>query len=44
MVSRFRFVEDYSHAYGGKRLCKVLDVSRSRYYRWWATAPMRQQR
>lgn len=44
MVSRFRFVEDHRHAYGVKRLCRVLDVSRSGYYRWRATAPLRQRR
>lgn len=43
-MSRFRFVEDQRHAYGVKRLCRVLEVSRSGYYRWKATAPLRQQR
>jgi transposase InsO family protein len=44
VVSRFRFVEDHRHAYGVKRLCRVLNVARSGFYRWKATAPMRQRR
>jgi putative transposase len=31
-VCRFRFVADHRHAYGVKRLCRVLGVSRSGFY------------
>jgi len=33
-VSRFRFVSEHRHAYGVKRLCRVLEVSRSGFYAW----------
>ena len=33
-MSRFRFVVDHLDAYGVKRLCTVLGVSRSGYYAW----------
>lgn len=33
-MSRFRFVADHHDAYGVKRLCTVLGVSRSGYYAW----------
>lgn len=33
-MSRFRFVHDHHDAYGVKRLCRVLGVSRSGYYGW----------
>ena len=33
-MSRFRFVEDHRDAYGVKRLCAVVDVSRAGYYGW----------
>jgi transposase InsO family protein len=33
-VSRFQFVEDHRGAFGVKRLCRVLVVSRSGFYRW----------
>jgi hypothetical protein len=33
-VSRFEFVDDYRGAYGVKRLCRVLGVNRSSYYKW----------
>jgi transposase InsO family protein len=33
-VSRFEFVDDYRGAYGVKRLCRVLEVNRSSYYKW----------
>ena len=33
-MSRFRFVADHQSAYGAKRLCRVLEVSRSGYYAW----------
>jgi transposase InsO family protein len=40
-MSRFQFVEDHHGAYGVKRLCRVLRVSRSGYYRWQSAAPFR---
>lgn len=43
-MSRFQFVEDYRGAYGVKRLCRILEVSRSGYYRWQAAAPARLER
>jgi putative transposase len=33
-VSRFRFVEDHRRAYGTKRLCSLVEVSRSGFYAW----------
>jgi transposase InsO family protein len=43
-VSRFQFVEDNRGAYGVKRLCRILGVCRSGYYRWQAAAPSRLER
>lgn len=31
---RFQFVEDHRTEYSVKRMCKVLDVNRSSYYKW----------
>jgi transposase InsO family protein len=44
MVSRFQFVADHRHAFEVKRLCRVLQVSRSGFYRWIAAAPARAAR
>jgi hypothetical protein len=33
-VNRFRFIEDHHHAFGVKRLCQVLEVARSSFYKW----------
>ncbi|WP_147945423.1 IS3 family transposase [Microbispora sp. CSR-4] len=44
LVSRFQFVADHASAFGVKRLCRVLAVSRSGYYRWRAAAPARSAR
>jgi transposase-like protein len=30
----FQFVEDHHHAWGAKRLCQVLGVARSSFYKW----------
>jgi len=38
-VSRFRFVEDHRDTYQVKRLCQLVEVSRSGYYRWAGAAP-----
>lgn len=35
-MSRFQFVEDHRGAFGVKRLCRVLECSRSGFYRWLA--------
>jgi transposase InsO family protein len=44
MVSRFQFVADHRDAFGVKRLCRVLGISRSGFYRWLAAAPARAAR
>lgn len=44
MTSRFRFISTHRAAYGVKRLCRVLAVSRSGFYRWEAAEPDRQAR
>jgi transposase InsO family protein len=43
-VSRFQFVEDHRDAFGVKRLCGVLSVSRAGFYRWVAGADARARR
>jgi transposase InsO family protein len=43
-VSRFQFVEDNHGAYGVKRLCHVLGISRSGFYRWREASPVRAER
>ena len=40
-MSRFEFVADHRGAFGVKRLCTVLNLSRSGFYRWLKTAPAR---
>ena len=40
-MSRFQFVDDHRGAFGVKRLCRVLEVSRSGFYRWLKAAPAR---
>ena len=44
MISRFQFVADHRDAFGVKRLCRILSVSRSGFYRWGKAAPARAQR
>ena len=41
MTSRFRFISAHRAAYGVKRLCRLLAVSRSGFYRWIAAEPTR---
>ncbi|MFG2631850.1 hypothetical protein [Streptomyces sp. NPDC048473] len=43
-MSRFRFVDEHRGAFGVKRLCRILKVSRSGFYRWMAGAEMRASR
>ncbi|MFI2511528.1 IS3 family transposase [Streptomyces sp. NPDC018972] len=42
--SRFQFVDDHRDAYEVKRLCEVLEVNRSSYYKWLAGAEARAAR
>lgn len=44
MTSRFRFISTHRAAYGVKRLCRILAVSRSGFYRWLAAEPDRTAR
>jgi transposase InsO family protein len=39
--SRFQFVADHQRRFGVKRLCRMLQVSRSGFYRWLAGASAR---
>ncbi|MDN3265936.1 IS3 family transposase [Streptomyces sp. CSDS2] len=34
LVNRFKFIEDHHRAWGVKRLCHVLEVARSSFYKW----------
>jgi transposase InsO family protein len=43
-VSRFQFVDDHSETYEVKRLCQVMEVQRSSYYKWRAGARARAER
>ncbi|MGW0886535.1 IS3 family transposase, partial [Streptomyces sp. NPDC002671] len=43
-MSRFQFVADHRDAFGVKRLCTVLNLSRSGFYRWLKTAQARAAR
>ena len=44
MTSRFRFISTHRGVHGVKRLCRVLAVSRSGFYRWLAGEPDRRAR
>ncbi|WP_344400083.1 IS3 family transposase [Streptomyces longisporus] len=44
VISRFQFVDDHRDTYGVKRLCQVLDVNRSSYYKWLSGAGARAAR
>jgi transposase InsO family protein len=43
-VNRFQFVADHQQRYGVKRLCQIVQVARSSYYYWKATAAARAAR
>ncbi|MER7468737.1 IS3 family transposase [Streptomyces sp. NPDC097981] len=34
VTNRFQFIEDHHRAFGVKRLCTVLEVARSTFYKW----------
>ncbi|MCJ7858950.1 IS3 family transposase [Corynebacterium kalidii] len=44
LVSRFRFVDDFRTEYSVKRLCEVLMLNRSSYYKWKSSASRRRER
>ncbi|MFJ6053688.1 IS3 family transposase [Streptomyces sp. NPDC092307] len=44
MTSRFQFVDDHRSTFEVKRLCQVLEVNRSGYYKWRAGAEARAAR
>ena len=43
-MSRFQFVADHAATFEVKRLCELVEVTRSSYYAWRAAAPGRAQR
>ena len=43
-MNRFQFVADHQTTYQVKRLCQVLELSRSSFYDWQKADPARQQR
>ncbi|GAB2496692.1 hypothetical protein GCM10027030_32830 [Luteococcus sediminum] len=43
-MNRFQFVADHQTTYQVKRLCQVLELSRSAFYAWQKAGPARQQR
>lgn len=43
-MSRFQFVEENHGAYGVKRLCRILGISRSGFYRWREASATRAER
>ncbi|MFI8829257.1 IS3 family transposase [Streptomyces sp. NPDC053431] len=44
LVNRFQFVADHQRRYGVKRLCTIVDIARSSFYYWLATAADRAAR
>nr|WP_155990712.1 IS3 family transposase [Paraoerskovia marina] len=44
LVSRFQFVADHCDTFEVKRLCRVMGIARSSYYKWVATAGARAAR
>ncbi|WBB52392.1 IS3 family transposase [Verrucosispora sp. WMMD573] len=43
-MNRFQFVADHQARYGVKRLCQILNIARSSFYYWKATAGSRTAR
>ena len=43
-MSRFQFVADNSATFEVKRLCELVEITRSSYYAWLKAAPARAQR
>ena len=43
-MNRFQFVYEHARQHGVKRLCRILDLARSSYYHWLATASRRAAR
>lgn len=43
-MNRFQFVADHQHAFEVKRLCQVIGIARSSYYKWQASAQARAAR
>ena len=43
-MTRFRFVDDARKTYPVKRLCEVLTLNRSSYYKWKSSAAKRKKR
>jgi len=43
-VSRFQFVADHQHTFEVKRLCQIVEVSRSSFYAWAKAADRRARR
>ena len=41
---RFRFVDDTRHDHSVKRMCEILKLNRSSYYKWKSTAVSRRKR
>lgn len=44
MVIRFQFVDDAKKNHSVKRLCEVLKLNRSSYYKWKSSATLRKKR
>jgi transposase InsO family protein len=43
VLNRFQFIEDHHRAWGVKRLCAVLEVARSSFYKWRAGRAARER-
>ena len=41
---RFQFVDDAKNSHSVKRLCEVLKLNRSSYYKWKSSVPARRKR
>ncbi|MGW2786338.1 IS3 family transposase [Streptomyces populi] len=43
-MNHCQFVEDHQRRYGVKRLCRILGITRSSFYHWRRSAPLRAAR